>query len=187
LSITEAWVWRASCNRIPLKIEDYDDIKVLTLQALTSDKPVHLLYTGIPGSAKTIFLLELSHLGCTDVLGSQATKSGMADLLFNALPEILLVDEIDRIGTKDIAVLLSLAQTGIVPETKHGKTREVKLRTKIFVASNSTKMPLELLSRFMVLQFKPYSREDFLIIATNVLRKRAGLEPELVAYIAGKV
>jgi Holliday junction DNA helicase RuvB len=168
-------------------IEGYEDVKLLTLQALTADKPVHLLFTGIPGSAKTMFLLELSHLGASYILGSQATKAGMADLLFEAQPEILLVDEIDRIGTKDIAILLSLAQTGIVSETKHGKTREARLNTRIFAASNTTRMPPELLSRFMVLHFKPYARENFLMVAGNVLRKREGLEPKLSAYIAERI
>jgi len=97
------------------------------------------------------------------------------------------VDEIDRIGTKDIAILLSLAETGIIAETKDGKRREVRLKTKIFAASNTLKMPRELISRFMVLHFNPYSRQEFLTVTVNVLRKREGIEEELASYIAERV
>jgi len=168
-------------------IEGYEDIKALVRQVLDSEKPVHVLFTGVPSSAKTMFLLELSRTGAPYILGSQSTKAGVADLLFDTEPEILLVDEIDRIGTKDIAVLLSLTQTGIVSETKSGKRREIKLRTKVFAASNTLKMAPELLSRFMVLRFKPYSREDFLLVASNLLRKREGVDGDLASYIAEKV
>ena len=68
-----------------------------------------------------MFLMELARLGAPYVLGSQASRAGIAELLFTTEPRILLVDEIDRIGTRDISVLLSLMATGIVSETKHGK------------------------------------------------------------------
>ncbi len=134
-----------------------------------------------------MFLLELARCGAPYVLGSQSTKAGIADLLFDSEPDILLVDEIDRIGTKDIAVLLSLTQTGIVSETKMGRRRAIKLGTKVFAASNTLKMAPELLSRFMVLRFKPYSREEFSLVATNLLRKREGIDSDLASYITEKV
>jgi len=168
-------------------IEGYEDIKELVRKVLESEKAVHLLFTGVPSSAKTMFLLELARLGAPYILGSQSTKAGIADVLFDLEPQILLVDEIDRIGTKDIAVLLSLAQTGIISETKHGKRREVQLNTKIFAASNTLRMAPELISRFMVLQFKPYSRADFLMVATNLLRKRESVDGDLASYIAERV
>jgi len=168
-------------------IEGYSDVKSLVSQAIQSEKPVHLLLTGVPSSAKTMFLLELSRLGAPYILGSQSTKAGIADVLFDLEPQILLVDEIDRIGTKDITILLSLTETGIVSETKHGKRREVKLNTKVFATSNTLKMSPELISRFMVLRFSPYSKDEFLIVATNVLRKRENVDGDLASYIAEKV
>jgi Holliday junction DNA helicase RuvB len=168
-------------------IEGYEDVKVLVRKVLESEKAVHLLFTGVPSSAKTMFLLELARLGAPYILGSQSTKAGIADVLFDLEPQILLVDEIDRIGTKDIAVLLSLAQTGIVSETKHGKRRETKLNTKVFAASNTLRMAPELISRFMVLQFKPYAKTDFLMVATNLLRKRENVDGDLASYIAERV
>ena len=168
-------------------IEGYSDVKALVRQAIQSEKPVHLLFTGVPSSAKTMFLLELARLGAPYVIGSQSTKAGVADVLFDLEPQILLVDELDRIGTKDITILLSLTETGIVSETKHGKRREVKLKTKVFATSNTLKMSPELISRFMILRFKPYSKDEFLMVATNVLRKRENVDGALAFYIAEKV
>jgi len=168
-------------------IEGHDDIKDLVRRALDSEKPVHLLFAGVPASAKTMFLMELSRLGSPYVLGSQATKAGLAELLFDTQPGILLIDEVDRIGTKDIVVLLSIMETGVVSETKHSRRRQVKLDTKVFAASNTINMPRELLSRFMVLYFQPYDEDDFLRVASNVLIKREGVESRLAEYIALKV
>jgi len=168
-------------------IEGHDDVKSLVRQALTTERPVHLLFTGVPSSAKTMFLMELSRLGAPYILGSQATKAGIADLLFDIQPEVVLVDEIDRLGTKDIAILLSLMETGIVAETKYGKRREINLNTKVFAASNTTNMPRELLSRFLVLYFKSYTEVEFLKVAVNVLEKRENVDGALAGYIAGKV
>ncbi|KSV17247.1 ATPase AAA [Dehalococcoides mccartyi] len=169
-------------------IEGYDDIKDLVCQVLGADKPVHLLFTGVPSSAKTMFLMELAQIpSAVYILGSQATRAGIAETLFDLNPAILLVDEIDRIGTRDIAILLSLAETGIVVETKHARRREIRLNTKIFAASNTLNMPRELISRFMVLTFKPYLKEEFLKVACTILVSREQVDPDLALYIAQKV
>jgi len=102
-------------------------------------------------------------------------------------PEVLLVDEVDRVGTRNIAVLPSLMETVVVSETKYGKRREMRLGTKVFAASNSTNMPRELLSRFMVLYFRPYQEAEFLAVAAAVLTRRENVEPYLAGYIAEKV
>jgi len=169
-------------------IKGYSDVKELVLKVLQADKPVHLLFTGVPASAKTMFLMELAQIkGAVYILGSQATKAGIAETLFTLRPRLLLVDEIDRIGTKDIAVLLSLAETGVVSETKYSKRREIKLETKIFAASNTLNMPKELISRFMVLTFKPYAKEEFIKVATSILVRREDTDENLAAHIAHQV
>lgn len=169
-------------------IEGYGDIKELILRVLAVDRPVHLLFTGVPASAKTMFLMELARLkGAVYILGSQATKAGMAETLFTLRPGLLLVDEIDRIGTKDIAILLSLAETGIVSETKSGRRREIRLNTRLFAACNSLNLPKELISRFLVLTFQPYAREEFLQVATRILVTRENTEENLASYIAQQV
>jgi Holliday junction DNA helicase RuvB len=168
-------------------IEGYQEIKELVKRVLKAEKPVHILFTGVPSSAKTMFLIELSRVGAVYILGSQASKAGIADILFDLEPTLLLVDEIDRIGTKDIAILLSLAETGIISQAKHAKRRELKLETKIFAASNSLNMPSELISRFLILRFPPYAEAEFSTVTTNILIKRENVEPNLAEYIASRV
>lgn len=118
-------------------------------------------------------------------LGSATTKAGIAEILYEQRPRILLADEIDKFENKDIAILLSLAETGIVRETKVSKQREVRLNTNIFAAANSTKMmPKELLSRFRVLYLPQYTKEEFIDASTKVLVEREKVAPDLASYIA---
>jgi len=48
-------------------------------------------------------------------------------------------------------------------------------------------MSPELISRFLVLRFNPYSREEFLTVTVNVLKKRENIDEDLAAYIAERV
>lgn len=168
-------------------IAGYDDLKEF-LKRVIKAKRFHVLFVGPPASAKTVFLLELARLpGAFYCLGSATTKAGLADVLFEQRPDVLLADEIDKFQTKDLAVLLSLAETGIIRETKVGKQREARLDTNIFAAANSTRgMPKELLSRFRVLHLSEYTKDEFIQAAKKVLTEREKVAPELAAYIAEK-
>ncbi|MDP9289447.1 MAG: hypothetical protein M3P08_14800 [Thermoproteota archaeon] len=42
-------------------------------------------------------------------------------------------------GPKDQALLLNLMETGIVTETKYGKTRSAETKTSVFATSNDIK------------------------------------------------
>lgn len=166
-------------------VSDYEEIKAF-LQKVLKVERFHVLLVGPPASAKTVFLLELARLpGSFYCLGSATTKAGIAETLYEQRPRILLADEIDKFETKDIAILLSLAETGIVRETKVSKQREVRLNTSIFAAANSAKgMPKELLSRFRVLYLPPYTEKEFIESSTKVLIEREKVEPDLASYIA---
>jgi Holliday junction DNA helicase RuvB len=166
-------------------VSGYGEIKAFLNRVLKAER-FHVLLVGPPASAKTVFLLELARLpGSFYCLGSATTKAGIAEILYEQRPRILLADEIDKFENKDIAILLSLAETGIVRETKVSKHREVRLNTNIFAAANSTKgMPKELLSRFRVLYLPQYTREEFIDASTKVLVERERVEPDLASYIA---
>jgi Holliday junction DNA helicase RuvB len=166
-------------------VSGYEEIKAFLKKVLKAER-FHVLLVGPPASAKTVFLLELARLpGSFYCLGSATTKAGIAEILYEQRPRILLADEIDKFETKDIAILLSLAETGIVRETKVSKQREVRLNTSIFAAANSAKdMPKELLSRFRVLHLPPYTKEEFIDASTKVLVERQQVEPDLASYIA---
>jgi Holliday junction DNA helicase RuvB len=166
-------------------IAGYEEIKAFLKRVLKAER-FHVLLVGPPASAKTVFLLELGRLpGSFYCLGSATTKAGIAEILYEQRPRILLADEIDKFENKDIAILLSLAETGIVRETKVSKQREVRLNTNIFAAANSAKgMPKELLSRFRVLYLPQYTREEFIDASTKVLVERERVDLDLASYIA---
>lgn len=168
-------------------VSGYDEIKAFLRKVLKAER-FHVLLVGPPASAKTVFLLELARLpGSFYCLGSATTKAGLAEILYEQRPRILLADEVDKFENKDLAILLSLAETGIIRETKVSKQREVRLNTSIFAAANSAKvMPKELLSRFRVLYLPSYTREEFIDASTKVLIEREKVEPGLALYIAEK-
>ena len=116
----------------------YNDVKRLVRMALDSDEQSHILLSGPPASAKTMFLESLSKLKSSYFVdGTSTTKAGLIDCLFANSPKYLLIDEIDKMSTKDQAMLLNLMETGIVSETKHNKTRIAHMKTSVFATSNN--------------------------------------------------
>lgn len=169
-------------------IVGYDDVKELIVRSLNSSRPSHFLFVGGPSSAKSTFLLELGRLfNSVYALGSSSTRAGLADLLLEHKPRILLIDELDKINIKDAAVLLSLMETGIVSETKYRRQRRERMDTWVFGACNRTDgMPPELLSRFAILHFPEYDEPTFREVVVRVLEMREGVNPQLAGYIADK-
>lgn len=162
----------------------YEDIKELFHKALQAGK-VHFLLVGPPASAKTLFLLCLERLPKSRyVLGSRMTKAGLTDYLVTHKPKVLLLDEVDRLSAPDYGVLLSLCETGRVTEMIFGKTRDEFLDTAVFACCNRVRgIPEEVLSRFQILKFEPYTRAQFINIVENVLKRRE-MEADLALYIA---
>ena len=75
--------------------------------------------------------------------------------------------------------------TGIVSETKHGKTRELELDTRVFAAGiRVEKLPQDLLSRFTRLHFDPYTEQEFIEVSQRVLTSRENTSLDNAEYIA---
>jgi len=185
---------RERVTEIPSDLFDvivgYEDVKKLFLMSLKAEKPTHILLCGPPASSKTVFLLEIARLkGAFYLLGGSTTKVGLIDQLFELRPRYVLLDEIDKMDKEDYTALLSLMETGIVKETKHGRTREMILPARVYAACNvKENLPPELLSRFQFkLNFKPYTREEFIEVSRRVLIQREGKDEELADYISEKV
>jgi len=79
-------------------------------------------------------------------------------------------------------------ETGIVKETKHDRSREIRLTTNVYAACNTTRgLPPELLSRFhFKLNLPEYQKDDFIKVAVATLVIREGVPEELARYIAEK-
>ena len=90
--------------------------------ALESESTTHILLTGPPASAKTMFLMSLlQYLNKSYFVdGGNTTKAGIIDYLFENQPRYLLIDEIDKLRPEHQTFLLNLMETGIISETKYG-------------------------------------------------------------------
>ncbi|MFO8050080.1 MAG: hypothetical protein R6V01_00060, partial [Thermoplasmatota archaeon] len=182
----------------PIRVKDdlftsiygLDDIKEVIKMAMKADKQVHVALWGPPATAKSLFLLELSRLESSHyVVGSSSTKVGLSEILMDHKPRMLLIDEIDKLAKHpdDLSVLLSLMETRLVKNAKHGKHDSVKLNTKIFAAGNINNLPAELESRFISLTFQEYGEEDFKKVAVHYLVKAENVDRDLAEYIANEV
>jgi hypothetical protein len=90
----------------------HEHIKKLFRMTLDSNSNTHILLTGAPATAKTMFLLSLrQHLKTTFIDGGNTTKVGMVDYLFENKPRYL--------SRQNQTFLLNLMENGIVCETKH--------------------------------------------------------------------
>lgn len=172
-------------------ILSYEDIKNTVKKSLKTERPVHILFVGPPASAKTLFLLEMERIfgdRARYALGGGTTKSGLSEILLTEKPEFLLIDELDKMNAEDYSVLLSLCESGIVAETKYGKTRRDQLSTRVYAAANrDDKIPLEVLSRFRKFHLKRYSPDEFREVVVNILTKNEKTSLDLASYIAQKL
>ena len=159
-------------NGIFEEIIGHDHIKKLFQMATTSNEPTHILLTGPPASAKTMFLLSLrEHLKNTYFIdGGNTSKAGIIDYLIANHPRYLLVDEIDKMARQNQTFLLNLMETGIVSETKFRKTREAHLKSSVFGTCNDpTKLSNPLLSRFFLVKLERYTYEQFYEITAHMM------------------
>jgi Holliday junction DNA helicase RuvB len=156
------------------EIVGHEDIKQIFVKAMHSKRPVHLLLVGSPGSAKTMFLTEIMYSIKKSyfTVGSNTTKAGLVNQLFERRPKILLIDELEKMSITDQTCLLHLMETGIISETKINKTRQMDLTSWVFATANSCQKIIEpLLSRFFVVEIPEYTYEEFREIAVTRLRK----------------
>lgn len=170
-------------------IEEFDDIKKFVRLVLNANNPVHVLFVGPPGTAKSLFLMELERLGGRFITAGTATKVGIRDIIFEETPRILIIDEIGKIESSgDLSALLTWMESGRIIITKHGMKEERTGKGWVFAAANTTKkLPPELLDRFQVFHIPQYSEEQFRSVVVGYLTKRCDVKRELAEYIADKV
>jgi len=166
-----------------------DDTKLILNKAILSRKPVHVLLVGKPGCAKTMFLTEIMHSFKSSMflVGSNTTKAGLVNQLFERRPKIVLIDELEKMSNTDQTSLLHLMETGIISETKINKIRQTELTSWVFATANNSEKIIEpLLSRFLVLEIPEYTFEQFTEIAVSRLTKEK-VDKQVASVIAERV
>ena len=166
----------------------HDEVKELLRASLMAEKPVHVLLTGPPALAKTLFLWDIEQAGGEKAIwlvGSATSKAGLWDLIAERQPQILLIDELDKMNAADTAALLTMMEGGRLVRAKKG--RELDLHNPLWVVAASNRMDMlspELRSRFAIRRLNPYDRAEFLTVVKGVLVRRESLSPELADEIA---
>jgi Holliday junction DNA helicase RuvB len=148
------------------------------------------LLWGTVASAKTLILEDLARLPHNRfVLGSSLTKAGLFDVLFNERPRYLIIDELDKIDdAENLSALLSLMHKGYITETKYRRHRTLRLKTWVFASANEiSRLPKELMSRFLLLRFRDYTDDEFIEVVVNVLKEQENISENLGIYIAERI
>jgi len=166
----------------------HDDVKDLLIACLLAQKPVHVLLAGPPALAKSLFLWDIERVTgerAIWLVGSATSKAGLWDIISDRQPQILLIDELDKMNAADTAALLSVMEGGRLVRAKRGRELNLNNQLTVVAASNHlSKLSPELKSRFAMRTLSAYSREDFLIVVRGVLASRENLNPETADAIA---
>ena len=127
---------RERAMKVFSNIEGLDDIKEMMLRALESSERAHTLLTGPPGSAKSLFMLQIEKYMSPKVYfaeGASTTKSGLQRFIAeNRHKEIIIIDEIDKMPMEDQEGLLAMMERGEFTSTKVRNTKTVKANVVIF-------------------------------------------------------
>lgn len=169
----------------------HDEVKELLRACLLAEKPVHVLLAGPPALAKSLFLWDIERAAGEKALwlvGSATSKAGLWDIVADRKPQILLIDELDKMNVADTAALLSMMEGGRLVRAKRGRELNLSNQLRVIAASNRLHMlSPELRSRFAIRTLSAYSRDDFLTVVRGVLVSRESLDPEAAAEVASKL
>ena len=169
----------------------FEDIKETIADAIAQRRRINFMLEGPPACAKSVILecvrtcVPYAYMA----FGSRTSAAGLSDVLFEIKPELLLLDEVDKMRHDCYSVLLGLMEKGEILETKSGKTRGIVLDTMVIAACNSSaKMSPEFLSRFAFHPyFKEYTRQEFIDVCVGMLTRVEGCPPDVANLIGVQV
>ncbi|MDP2919883.1 MAG: AAA family ATPase [Dehalococcoidia bacterium] len=169
----------------------HEDVKELLRAVLIAEKPVHVLLAGPPALAKSLFLWDIERTYREQAIwlvGSATSKAGLWDLVAEREPQLLLIDELDKMNAADTAALLSLMEGGRLMRAKKGRSLDVTVAIKVAAATNQvSKLSPELKSRFAIRKLKPYDAAQYRAVVKGVLVRREGINPDLAEEIADRL
>ena len=169
----------------------HEDVKELLTACLLAEKPVHVLLAGPPALAKSLFLWDIEQAAgerAIWLVGSATSKAGLWDVVAERQPQIILIDELDKMNAVDTAALLSMMEGGWLVRAKRG--RELNISNQLWVVAASNRLRLlspELRSRFAIRKLAAYNRSDYLAVVRGVLARREGLNQELADEVARRL
>jgi energy-coupling factor transporter ATP-binding protein EcfA2 len=169
------------------QVEDRAGPKQLLTAALHARRPVHVLLVGSPGTGKSQLLQAIATLpGARYAVGGATSSSGLvAYLLEQPETRFLVIDELDKADPSDLYALYSLMESGTVTRLQHGHSESERRTVWVFAAANdASALPPALASRFVRIDFPPYTEAQTREITARVLVKREGLSSARAREIA---
>lgn len=146
----------------------------------------------VHNSAKTMILETISrHYDVPILLAGASTRAGLRDYIVENVPEVMLIDELDKISNPlDLSALLTWMESQrlvVTMATKKAHVRCPSVCRVIATANSIRRIPPELLSRFVVVNLKPYTDEEVKTVCINVLTRREGCSEEMAKTVAEAV
>jgi holliday junction DNA helicase RuvB len=162
--------------------------------AIISNESIHILLTGASGTSKTLFLEAINeNVANCSFITSNSTGAGILYKLYsNPNIEYLLIDELEKIPRDELAVLLTLMESGRLIITKKTIMCNRQQNVKIFATCNKVeKLSQEMRSRFLKFHLKEYSLEEFnkisIYIVTDRFKKTEEFAQKLVQAVWYKI
>lgn len=169
----------------------HDEVKELLKACLLAEKPVHVLLAGPPALAKSLFLWDIEQAAgerAIWLVGSATSKAGLWDVVAERHPQIILIDELDKMNAADTAALLSMMEGGRLVRAKRGRELNLSNQLRVVAASNRLNvLSPELRSRFAIRKLNAYNRSDYLTVVKGVLVSRENLNQELATEVASRL
>jgi hypothetical protein len=175
------------------RIVGYDDVKTALKMIIETEKPLGCILYGPPASGKSLFLEDIYHYygdGAEFMTGNEFSAAGLAKLIREREPEVIIIDEIDKAKPQELSALLQPLEGGYVRRVKGDLITDAKrVAIKVFMAGNSIKkVPAEIISRCkpFVLHLPEYNYEQFKQVCLNYLPEE-GVSREVAEFIAEEV
>jgi Holliday junction DNA helicase RuvB len=131
------------------------------------------------------------HYDVPILLAGASTRAGLRDYIVENVPELMLIDELDKVSNPlDLSVLLTWMESQrlvVTMATKKAHVRCPSVCRVIATANRTQRIPPELLSRFVVVNLKPYTDEEVRAVCINVLTRREGCSEGMARVIADAV
>jgi replication-associated recombination protein RarA len=168
-------------------LHGYDDIKDIVKRVLDSEDSYNLLFVGAPSSSKTLFLMSILEIRKDGVyFDGSNTTSRILDVLEEKRPQIICIDELDKMPRTFQNQLLNFMESGRIKVDQMRRQYDFEIKAaKVFATCNEiNRLSKPLQSRFRKLFLPKYTEEQFLDVSEKVLPK---LSSSLARYIGATV
>jgi Zn-finger protein len=164
----------------------HEPVKDLLDRCMRRDKQTHFRLQGDSSTAKSLFLTELERLPNSKYRSAGGmTEVGLLDILMEQQPKYLLFDEIDKADNSCYTPLYELTEHGRVQKTISGKDVTIQLDCNLIVTLNHPdRLPRELKSRMIRLDFEEYDDDEYIEVVTSVLQDKFDLDEKVATFIA---